>query len=329
MAGVVPGKRPGLIFLQENVMTGDIEWIKLSTAIFKDEKMEVVLSMPDGEAIFLTWIRLLCLAGKINDHGLIYLAPGIRYTDDTLATIFHKNAGHVKLAMDTFQRLGIVISRDDGVICVVNWEKYQNAKGLDDIREANRIRNIEYRKRQKTLLLAENDGHMTSRVISRDRQEIEIELERKRKRKSKKDPIPKKNIDNSEILVGKGKEAEAAAADKLPPSKTESSLFHAIQDAMLSKNNGTFTDWKKEGGATKIVERRCRALKPEDPEALALAVVRRLWELKQGTDQFWCGQPFTPSTLASAKIWDRIVETMRDKEIDPDLVALVRGFDTI
>ncbi len=166
-------------------MTGDIAWIKLSTGIFNDDKMKVILSMPDGEAIFNTWIRLLCLAGRINDNGHIYLSPGIAYSDDTLATVFNKSSSHIKLALETFRRLGIVTivtSREcHETICITNWSKHQNVKGLDEIREATRIRNIEYRKRQKLQISSKNDGHVTSHKTSRVTLELELDKEKEKK----------------------------------------------------------------------------------------------------------------------------------------------------
>jgi len=295
-------------------MQGEVEWIKLSTRIFEDEKIKVILSMPDGEALFNTWVRLLCLAGKINDHGLVYLADGVAYSAETLATVFNKPASHIRLALETFERLGIVTSRvtsrdsvtetsrDANVFFITNYDKYQNVQGLDDLREKARIRNFEYRKRQKTLLLEQTRRHVTSRVTSRDGTELELERKSKTKKRNPKD----------------------GASAPPPPAVDETSLFSAIKAAFLSKN-GSFTNWPRECKNIKLIEVYAAKRDPEDPAALACSMINRLWELKAGADKFWKGQPFTPSTLVS--LWDRVLETMRANTLDPEIAALIKGFD--
>ena len=42
-----------------------IDWIKLSTRMFEDEKIRIILSMPDGAIKLLIWLRLLTQAGKV------------------------------------------------------------------------------------------------------------------------------------------------------------------------------------------------------------------------------------------------------------------------
>jgi hypothetical protein len=48
----------------------DIKWIKLDTGIFDDEKIKIILSMPEGKSMLVIWLKLLCLAGRINNSGV-------------------------------------------------------------------------------------------------------------------------------------------------------------------------------------------------------------------------------------------------------------------
>jgi predicted phage replisome organizer len=124
--------------------------------VFDDEKITVIESMPEGDAILNIWFRILCLAGRINDGGLVYLTKDVAYTDETLASVFHKTQQTIRIALEVFDRLGMVtrVTSRDGPLFVTNWGKHQNIEGMDRTREMNRIRNQKYRERRR--LLSEN-----------------------------------------------------------------------------------------------------------------------------------------------------------------------------
>ena len=68
----------------------EVKWIKIVTNIFDDEKIQLIEKMPDGDAIIVVWFKLLCLAGKTNNHGVMILSDKIPYTDEMLSTIFRR-----------------------------------------------------------------------------------------------------------------------------------------------------------------------------------------------------------------------------------------------
>ncbi|MFV8032165.1 phage replisome organizer N-terminal domain-containing protein [Enterococcus faecium] len=74
----------------------EISWIKLKTTMFDDEKIRLIQAVPESDAIIVIWIRLLVLAGKTNDDGLIYIQRNMPYTEEMLATLFGKNVNTVK-----------------------------------------------------------------------------------------------------------------------------------------------------------------------------------------------------------------------------------------
>ena len=83
----------------------DIKWIKISTGMFDDEAIQIILNMPDGSTLLEIWLRLLITAGKINDNGLIYVKKHIPYTEDMLATVFKKDSCKIKYAINTFAKI--------------------------------------------------------------------------------------------------------------------------------------------------------------------------------------------------------------------------------
>ncbi len=40
----------------------DVKWIKLTTFMFDDEKIKLIESMPDADAVLVIWIKLLIQA---------------------------------------------------------------------------------------------------------------------------------------------------------------------------------------------------------------------------------------------------------------------------
>ena len=115
----------------------EVKWIKIATDIFDDEKILLIESMPDSYAIITAWFKLLCLAGKMNNSGVFIMNDRIAYTDKMLATVFRMKETTVKLALDTFERFGM-IERIDGAITIPNWGKHQNLDSIERKREYQR-----------------------------------------------------------------------------------------------------------------------------------------------------------------------------------------------
>ena len=141
---------------------GEVKWIKVSTDMFNNNrKIKQIELMPEGDAILVIWLKLLLLAGNINDGGAIYLTPEIPYTDEMLANELRKPLTTVRLALSTFERFGMVEIVDD-ILMLSSWEKYQNTDRLAEIREQNRERKRLQRERQKQAILdSSRDCHVT------------------------------------------------------------------------------------------------------------------------------------------------------------------------
>lgn len=114
----------------------DVRWIKITTDIFDDEKIQLIESMPEGDTLIVIWFKLLVLAGKQNYSGVLALGDKVFYTEDMLTTVFRRKSTTVKLALTTFEQFGM-IAFVDGAVTIPNWEKHQNIDGLEKIRRAN------------------------------------------------------------------------------------------------------------------------------------------------------------------------------------------------
>lgn len=163
----------------------EVKWIKLSTDIFDNRKIKQIETMPDGDALIVIWLKILTLAGVVNDGGMVYFTKDIPYTDQLLATEFNRPIATIQMALNIFEQFGMIEILDN-IIYVSNWEKYQNIEGMDKIREQNRLRKAKQREREKMLLA---DGHVTSRDSHATDIDIEEDIEIE---EEKEISIPKK-----------------------------------------------------------------------------------------------------------------------------------------
>lgn len=162
-----------------------VTWIKLNIHVFEDEKIRLIGALPEGEALVLIWLKLLALAGKINDSGHISLNETTPYSVEMLATVFGRPVELVDRAIDTFCKFGMIEFKKDKLIYISNWEKHQSVERMDRIREQDRIRKQNQRKREKIELQGKpQSSHVTGPVTATASHAVEIE---KRKEKDRKD----------------------------------------------------------------------------------------------------------------------------------------------
>ncbi|HBC95042.1 MAG TPA: hypothetical protein DCZ10_19650 [Pelotomaculum sp.] len=129
----------------------EVKWIKLNVAMFDDDKIRIIETMPEADSILVIWVKLLTLAGKKNMNGYIFLTENIPYTDEMLAGLFNRPLTTVRLALETFNRFNMINYNESNHLHITNWDKHQNIEGLDKIREQTRRRVADYRERQKEL----------------------------------------------------------------------------------------------------------------------------------------------------------------------------------
>ena len=67
-----------------------VQWLKIYTDIFDNEKIKKLLKNRDGDTYCRVWFQLLTLAVKSNQHGAILLGENIPMTIDDLARVMNK-----------------------------------------------------------------------------------------------------------------------------------------------------------------------------------------------------------------------------------------------
>lgn len=130
----------------------EVRWIKITTNMFEDEKIDFIESLPEADAILVIWIKLLTLAGKCNANGFIFLTESIPYTYEMLAHRFRRPLNTVRLALKTLSELQMIyFENGSNNLKITNWEKHQNVAGLEKIREQTRKRVAKHREKQGLL----------------------------------------------------------------------------------------------------------------------------------------------------------------------------------
>lgn len=212
----------------------EIRWIKLRIDMFDDEKIKIIQSMPDGDAILVIWIRIIALAGKCNANGLVLVEDEFPYTDEMLSVIFGKPLATVKLALATFEKFRMIENTEKGIY-ITNFDKHQNIEGLDKIREQNRIRKQRERERKKTLLLEESgsgvsalpdNGPAKNTEVTNLSRDISREVTQQREKEEKDNNISISSNENIDIVGG-----TSAAGDTGPdPGRLRIDYRHIMTD---------------------------------------------------------------------------------------------------
>lgn len=166
----------------------EISWIKLKTTMFDDEKIRLIQAVPEADAILVIWIRLLVLAGKTNDDGLIYIQRNMPYSEEMLSTLFGKPVNVVRLALVTLEKFNMIDLNTDGSIAITNWSKHQNIEGMEKVREQNRIRSKKHYDKNKN-----SNVNLTLDLTETNATDIDKELDKER-------DIDKEKIPYSDII---------------------------------------------------------------------------------------------------------------------------------
>jgi len=140
-----------------------VEWIKILTFIFEDDKIRLIRDMPEGDTLLVLWFQLLTLAGKKNDYGRIYLIKGVPYTDEELGKVLGRPVSILNLALQVFKKFKMIGVDKLGITYIINWEKHQFIEGMQRIKEQTRLRVKKYREESKKKLEEKPDKKPVSK----------------------------------------------------------------------------------------------------------------------------------------------------------------------
>ena len=122
----------------------ELKWIKLSLGVFDNRKIKQLASMPKGDSLIVIWLKMLCLAGKLNQSGRLMLTATKPYNINTLAIEFNCSPALMNTALKEFAALDL-IETDDGVISMHDWEDYQDVDGMERMKAQNKARQKRFR----------------------------------------------------------------------------------------------------------------------------------------------------------------------------------------
>ena len=162
-------------------MASDVRWIKITTDMFDNRKIRHLRRLPEGNNIVLIWVMLLTMAGRCNSNGMIFLTENIPYTTKMLADELDFEENTVKLALTVLEQLDMVVT-NQGYFTIAGWNEHQNIEGLEKIREQNRIRQANYKAKQKLL-----QGNVTDNVTLTLGNATDIDKEEDKEKESEKD----------------------------------------------------------------------------------------------------------------------------------------------
>lgn len=147
----------------------EIKWIKIVTDVFDDEKILMIESMPDADAVIVIWFKLLCLAGKQNNSG-VFLMGRMPYTDEMFSTIFRRPLNTVRMALKTFETFGMIEIINNTVV-IPHWDKHQSLDSYEKKKERDRLYQAERRAAQKRIAEKSSDtsADSSSDVASQSR----------------------------------------------------------------------------------------------------------------------------------------------------------------
>ena len=127
----------------------DLQWLKLSTNFFDNNKIKLLESERDGDTLIRVWIQLLTIAMKCNYQGRLAITEDKPMTVDEFSKIMGKSRKKITKCLEKFEELKMIII-EDNFYKIKNWSKYQSADKLEEIRLQNCLRQQKYREKMKS-----------------------------------------------------------------------------------------------------------------------------------------------------------------------------------
>ncbi len=153
----------------------EVSWIKIYIDWYDSRKIKYLRNLPKGNEYALLWIMVLSLAGKANNDGKLSITDDLPYTLEDLPNELGFKPQIVKQGFSEFLKLGMVV-QENGFYAIANWEEYQNADKMAEIREYNRQKQRESRARRKNKDV--NDMSMTDSAEINDGQDTDKDIDK-------------------------------------------------------------------------------------------------------------------------------------------------------
>lgn len=171
----------------------EVKWVKISTDIFENPKIVIISEMKDGSAMVLAWIKLITLAGRLNNSGKFSLKNDKNFDEKTIAKMIKISPKKFQNYLKVFEEFEMIF-REKNTVSISNWDKYQSEDKLEKIRQQTRKRVQNHREKQERYnSVTERYGNATDIDIDKEiEKDIEIYKEKHPKGcKEKADSVPK------------------------------------------------------------------------------------------------------------------------------------------
>ena len=156
----------------------EVAWIKLYTDMFtRSRKINNIENKKNGDTYLIIWIKLLLLAGIVNDGGAIYVTKNVPYKISDLAYELRRPEKLVESALSLFEGLDM-IERENRYIYISSWEEYQNQDKLSAMREKDRERKRKERDKARSAHGQSTDSPRTHADKSIDCPNIDKEVDK-------------------------------------------------------------------------------------------------------------------------------------------------------
>ena len=83
-------------------------WLKLQDNFFERDEIKIIEAMPNGKDYILFYLKIMLKS--INENGRLIFKRTLPYSNEMLSTITGTNIDIVRVAVDTFIGLGLLIS---------------------------------------------------------------------------------------------------------------------------------------------------------------------------------------------------------------------------
>lgn len=127
----------------------NLQWLKLSTDFFDNNKIKLLESEKDGDTLIRIWIQLLIIAMKCNYQGRLSITEEKPMTVDEFSKIMGKSRKKITKCLEKFEELKMIII-EENFYKIKNWSKYQSVDKLEEIRLQNCLRQQKYREKMKS-----------------------------------------------------------------------------------------------------------------------------------------------------------------------------------
>lgn len=100
--------------------------IRLPIGFFDDDKVRILYGQKNGMSVILLYIMLLEFAARSNRSGALFVADGIPYDAEMIASLARMDAAVVKSGLESLQRYGLIDTAGDAISVVgyANFVEY-------------------------------------------------------------------------------------------------------------------------------------------------------------------------------------------------------------